>query len=270
MCTNTSGLNWARKTSVGDLDRYIVNGAHDAGKLQDTLDGFINRFVLCPSCKNPETHLSVSVRDGIIHRDCMACGTRSKVDLHHKLSSVILKHPPEKQKKTKKAAVVHENGLDDSNGGDGTSGGDENDDDDLTRRINADVAVLPRAEDGADDVDNWGADTSAAAQSARIQELEGVLKKGLVVTANDDDDDDDDNDAEENPYEQLGVWIEENSDAKDVDIFRKAQSLGIGSKHRTLQVLAQALYDDSILQQIPKRVGLFKKVDHLCACLKIC
>ena len=37
--------------------RYIVNGAHESGKLQDMLDGFIRRFVLCPECENPETEL---------------------------------------------------------------------------------------------------------------------------------------------------------------------------------------------------------------------
>ena len=38
-------------------DRYIVNGAHDCEKLQNLLDGFIKRFVLCPNCDNPETIL---------------------------------------------------------------------------------------------------------------------------------------------------------------------------------------------------------------------
>ncbi len=38
-------------------ERYIVNGSHDPNKLQDLLDGFIRKFVLCPECDNPETHL---------------------------------------------------------------------------------------------------------------------------------------------------------------------------------------------------------------------
>lgn len=38
-------------------ERYIVNGEHDAEKLQTILDGFIAKFVLCPSCRNPETDL---------------------------------------------------------------------------------------------------------------------------------------------------------------------------------------------------------------------
>jgi len=38
-------------------DRYIVNGSHTCDKLQDLLDGFIHKFVLCPECDNPETNL---------------------------------------------------------------------------------------------------------------------------------------------------------------------------------------------------------------------
>ena len=38
-------------------DRYIVNGSHEANKLQDMLDGFIKKFVLCTECENPETDL---------------------------------------------------------------------------------------------------------------------------------------------------------------------------------------------------------------------
>ena len=38
-------------------ERYIVNGSHDAEKLQEILDGFIEKFVLCPDCDNPETVL---------------------------------------------------------------------------------------------------------------------------------------------------------------------------------------------------------------------
>ena len=37
--------------------RYIVNGAHEGPRLQDMLDVFIKKFVLCPECDNPETEL---------------------------------------------------------------------------------------------------------------------------------------------------------------------------------------------------------------------
>ena len=34
-----------------------MNGAHDGDKLQEILDDFIQKFVLCPECENPETVL---------------------------------------------------------------------------------------------------------------------------------------------------------------------------------------------------------------------
>lgn len=47
-------------------ERFIVNGSHDASKLQDLLDGFIRKYVLCPACDNPETDLTISAKKGTI------------------------------------------------------------------------------------------------------------------------------------------------------------------------------------------------------------
>jgi len=74
-------------------DRYIVNGEHDANKLQDILDGFIKKFVLCPACDNPETTLTLSKRQSI-HGKCKACGNSFIIDPKQKLSTFILKNPP--------------------------------------------------------------------------------------------------------------------------------------------------------------------------------
>lgn len=73
-------------------ERYIVNGEHDANKLQDILDGFIKKFVLCKSCENPETQLFV--RKNCIKSKCKACGCSFDIDLKHKLSTYIIKNPP--------------------------------------------------------------------------------------------------------------------------------------------------------------------------------
>lgn len=52
-------------------ERYIVNGEHDAAKLQDILDGFIKKFVLCAACENPETTLvCIAKIFFIIHGGC--------------------------------------------------------------------------------------------------------------------------------------------------------------------------------------------------------
>ncbi|QSS64017.1 eukaryotic translation initiation factor 5 [Histoplasma capsulatum] len=105
-------------------DRWIINGAHDASKLQDYLDGFIVKFVLCKKCKNPETE--VVVKEPRIILDCKACGERSDVDLRQKLSSFILKNQPKKGKKdksTKKSRRERNKGK-----GDGETNGEANGD----------------------------------------------------------------------------------------------------------------------------------------------
>uniref|UniRef100_A0A8R1HY20 Eukaryotic translation initiation factor 5 n=1 Tax=Caenorhabditis japonica TaxID=281687 RepID=A0A8R1HY20_CAEJA len=73
-------------------ERYIVNGEHDANKLQDILDGFIKKFVLCKSCENPETQLFV--RKNGIKSKCKACGGSFDIDNKHKLATYIVKNPP--------------------------------------------------------------------------------------------------------------------------------------------------------------------------------
>lgn len=75
-------------------DRYIVNGSHEASKLQSLLDGFIKKFVLCPECENPETDLFPNERKGIIKQTCKACGYQGMVDMRHRLTTFILKNPP--------------------------------------------------------------------------------------------------------------------------------------------------------------------------------
>lgn len=67
-------------------ERFIVNGSHDADKLQDLLDGFIRKFVLCPECDNPETDLKVSSKKGTISQGCKACGFHGPLEVNHKVS----------------------------------------------------------------------------------------------------------------------------------------------------------------------------------------
>jgi translation initiation factor 5 len=254
-------------------DRWIINGAHEASKLQDYLDGFINRFVLCKKCKNPET--DVVIKDGRILLDCKACGVRSDVDLRLKLSGFILKNQPKKQKKDKAAKRAaknaKENGDAEKNGhaspGDSHSedGSNENDgaieagsDDELTRG----AQDLDQPEEVKED--EWTVDMSAEAVKARQNDLPDDLKNKLLLV---DEDDEDGESGGNSVYDQLGSWIiaqaEEKggvSNVEDIDIYMKAKELGIETKHRTLGVLAQTLFDKDITSQIPKRASMLKNV----------
>ncbi|KAE9413275.1 hypothetical protein Angca_007839 [Angiostrongylus cantonensis] len=114
-------------------ERYIVNGEHDAAKLQDILDGFIRKFVLCPACENPETALSV--RRNQIHSKCKACGHAFIIDSRHKLSTYILKNPPKievdlaKEKQQNGNGYVKEDDVGLDVNGDKNSSNDDDDDD---------------------------------------------------------------------------------------------------------------------------------------------
>jgi len=79
-------------------NRYIVNGKHSEEDLSALLDGFIDKYVLCKSCGNPETILSVSKDGSTLRLKCKACGGITKVDALDKLGKYISKNPPPKQK----------------------------------------------------------------------------------------------------------------------------------------------------------------------------
>lgn len=75
-------------------DIYVVNGSHDADRLLSLLYGFIQKFVLCTKCKNPETSLIVDKQT--IRQKCIACGHETTIPKTiHKLTTYIINHPPD-------------------------------------------------------------------------------------------------------------------------------------------------------------------------------
>ncbi|KAI0883389.1 domain found in IF2B/IF5-domain-containing protein [Annulohypoxylon maeteangense] len=266
-------------------DRWIINGAHEASKLQDHLDGFINKFVLCKKCKNPET--DVVIKDGHIVLDCKACGQRTDVDLRLKLSGFILKNQPKKggkkdkaerkaARKAKQQALQNGNkengqgsgGENSENGSNRTS--DKNDDDDdpgsddeFTRKINAAAQVIDAPAEVKDD--DWAVDMSEKAVKARQSQLPSEFRQKLVLGA--DEDDEDGEGGGHTVYDTLGDWIQEEAaktgsinKVDDIQIYVKAKELGIETKHKTVLVLVQTLFDENIITQISKRAAMLKQM----------
>ncbi|EED84783.1 eukaryotic translation initiation factor 5 [Postia placenta Mad-698-R] len=259
--TKFFGCELGAQTSFDEKnDRYIVNGAHDATKLRELLDGFIEKFVLCKSCKNPETDLIITKNDDII-RDCKACGERTAVDMRHKLTTFIVKNPPKNPKRIKASrkgtadgspspANGHENGHSTP---EVDAGGES--DDELTRRIKAEAAEL-NTDAVAITKEDWSVDTSEEAVKARVKAV-GASLAAVSLSAGGDEDSDDDFDS---PYAQLGRWVEDSESLGPVEVYKKAEDLGIAKKHKTVQVLAQVLFSDDILAELPKYAPLFKKM----------
>ncbi|KAK3494972.1 eukaryotic translation initiation factor 5 [Neurospora hispaniola] len=222
-------------------DRWIINGSHEAAKLQDLLDGFIAKFVLCKKCKNPET--VVQIKDEKITLDCKACGQRSKVEPQLKLTSFILKNA---------SPAIEDKNIEYAS-----------DDDELTRKIKSEAQSLQLDKREAPKEEEWAVDMSEEAVRARQQNLPGEFKQKLVLNGEEDEEEEGGNTV----YDQLGTWIEDEAKAKgginnvdDVEIYLKAKELGIDAKHRTVQVLVQCLFDENIVAQIPKRAPMLKRL----------
>lgn len=251
----------AQATFNDETERYIVNGAHDASRLRDLLDTFIDKFVLCPACKNPETELIIT-KDEHILRDCKACGQRGNLDMKHKLTTFILKNPPKSAtkgagKKGKKATAGADSLPSGGAGSDGES------DDELTKKIEAGAAQVLSTEEAAalimarENDNDWSIDTSKEAVAARISELDSKLQSSLIL-------DDEDEDSMGGQYDVFGEWVRENKDTvTDGEIYKKAEELGLAKKHKVLIVLVQALFTENIVKEIPSHVGLFTKVRRL-------
>lgn len=264
--TKFFGCELGAQTSFDEKnERYIVNGAHDADRLRELLDAFIDKFVLCRSCKNPETDLIIikQGRNEDIIRDCKACGERTGIDMRHKLVPYILKNPPVKVKKGKKKDVAGADaavGGGEANGGSGEEQNDGNESDDyLTKKIKAEAAELNDKPTLADE--DWSADTSPEAVKARIKALEGSM--AAAVLGGDDDGSDDDVNS---PYTILGKWIDEEREevndpkAFSIAIFKKAEELGIAKKHKTVTVIAQALFSEDMVTEVTQYGALLQKV----------
>jgi len=227
-------------------ERYIVNGCHDGNKLQDMLDGFIKKFVLCEKCENPET--VIKVKKNMIGASCKACGHMYVMDMRHKLSTFIVKNPPTKEidaqgssvtdRKDRKKEKKDKNGKKDGSD-DNANGDDDYDDDDA----------------------DWGEDVSEEAVRQRMEALSGGLG-GLVI----------DNDLEKSEEDRINIFykfvvnkknagpIHGGSAAKEV--IAEADRLEVRNKAPI--VLCELLFNDKIMKekQIDKYANLFLRFCH--------
>lgn len=235
-------------------DRYIVNGAHDASKLQEMLDGFIRKFVLCPNCDNPETVLQVREKKGVIGQSCKACGHQGMLDMRHKLTTFILKNPPDadpmtggksiSKSKSKKGKKGKANG--DDKGSDHSEDGD-----DQLEGWSTDAPAKTELDE------DWSVDVSEEAVQRRQAELtDGV--KGLTIN-------DDLEKAEKDRLEIFYRYVLERRDAgklsgQEKSLVAEAERLDV--KDKAPLVLSELLFNDSIVNQISQHRVLLLRFSH--------
>lgn len=231
-------------------ERFIVNGSHDAVKLQDLLDGFIRKFVLCPECENPETDLIVSTKKNTVSQGCKACGYHGLLISNHKLMTFILKNPPNLNPATQGSSLTEGKRNKRSKKTNG-EGGQENADESGLDNSNLDASqTLDNNGEGADEDDKgWTVDVSEEAVRARMQDLTDGAKN---MTISDD--------LEKTEKERMDIFyvlvkkkldagvLEKTEDQKE--LLAEAERLEI--KTKAPLVLMELLFDQNALQQAKK------------------
>uniref|UniRef100_A0A0K8SM34 Eukaryotic translation initiation factor 5 n=1 Tax=Lygus hesperus TaxID=30085 RepID=A0A0K8SM34_LYGHE len=244
-------------------DRFIVNGSHEASKLQDLLDGFIRKFVLCPECDNPETDLIVNSKKETISQGCKACGFHGLLQFNHKLNTYIIKNPPNLNPGTQGASLTE--GKRSKRKGNKQNGDATNGDRSGSPKSEEEPEIIvalgkksSKKDDDDDEVD-WAVDTSEEAVRARLQDLTDGAKH-LTLT----------DDLEKTEKERMDIFygfVKHRKDTGDLsniatakEILSEAERLEIKSKAPL--VLAELLFDDKIHVQTKRFRGLLLRFTH--------
>ncbi|XP_076656454.1 eukaryotic translation initiation factor 5 [Halictus rubicundus] len=246
-------------------ERFIVNGSHDAIKLQDLLDGFIRKYVLCPACDNPETELVVSAKKSTISQGCKACGHHGLLESNHKLNTYILKNPPslnpavqgssltegKRGKRSKRANGDTTTTTTATANGD-RSGSPEND----TSAKDIVVEVPEKIPDEDVDDVNWAVDVSEEAVRARLQDLTDGAK-GMTIS----------DDLEKTEKERMDMFyklVKCRRDAGQLDNHKEliAEAERLEIKIKAPLILAELLFDQNIAAQAKKYRVLLLRFTH--------
>lgn len=239
-------------------ERFIVNGSHDANKLQDLLDGFIRKFVLCPECDNPETELLVSSKKGTISQGCKACGFHGPLEVNHKVNTFIIKNPPNVNPASQGASLT-EGKRNKRSKKAGENGDDSTANDADTTTSAADETIDSQAGVNDDEGVNWTLDTSEEAVRARMQDLTDGAKN---MTVSDDFD--------KTEKERLDIFYELVKKKRDLgvldnvqtqkDIATEASRLDVQAKAPL--ILAELLFTTNIVQEVRKHRNLLLRFTH--------
>lgn len=248
-------------------DRYIVNGKHDQSKLAQVLDTFIDRFVLCSNCRNPETKMLL--RGGMIELKCAACGARSPVDMRHKLTTFIQKNPPtdgagadeptkrEKKSKSTKQRKPKKNESDEEKDQDEDGEGEEDEDpkqDWEEDEKKQEQPKTPKKKDAEEVV--WFTDTSKeAAEQRRRQMLDdtsALAAKLLGATKE-----------REDPVDKIRKFASSGNPTADqilTEIFKVRDEEKMNSE-QVAKLAFEALFGKDILKQLkPPKTDVLTKL----------
>jgi len=248
----------AQTTIDHKTDKYIVNGSHTADKMQDILDGFIQKFVLCPKCENPETTLTVHKQS--ISQRCMACGERGLLKIVHRLTQFIYKNPPNSN--------LTENGAGrkDAKKNKGKKGNKKDSDSEDEKGSNNDSIIAQNYQDAdrngdqdspppvAEDSDDeeWAEETQETA------EIEPQLSS-MTLSSNTSER------SHEEKLEMFYNFVENKKQGGNIasehkELYGEAEKLDIVDK--AVSVLTEVLLGENILRELPAYRNIFLRFCH--------
>ena len=184
-------------------------------------------------------------KEGIILKDCKACGAKLPADMAHKLVTFILRDLNESSRKSKKDKKNKKDQTDSP-----AEPAEDDNEDELTKRINSEAALIPTVEDGEED-DDFLEDTSPEAVARRQQEL--AANAGAISKLLEDGD-------EDHPREVFARYVTENAlKVPHSQILAKANELDV-RMDKACVVMVQVLFNEKILteKQVAKYAPLFR------------
>lgn len=237
-CELGAQTQWDQKN-----ERYIVNGEHDQGKLQDILDGFIRKFVLCPACDNPET--SLVVKRNQIHQSCKACGHANMIPLKHKLTTFIVKNPPPIDEADSAAGSKRKSKKSREGGGGSPSNDNENE-------VGMDFDTPLNMNGKHSSGDNSGDDGDYEPEDAPETDREQLTGAMAALAMNEDLDK-----PIEDRLDMFYNWLGKQKKAGPLNasvVVAEADRLDI--KDKAVLLLCRSLFDAEVLQQIKDNQAL--------------
>lgn len=75
-------------TQISDRNKFMLNGLFESQRLQTLIFDYIDLFVLCETCRNPET--KYVMEDSVLKKKCNSCGSVNN-QAQHKLNKTIIK-----------------------------------------------------------------------------------------------------------------------------------------------------------------------------------
>jgi translation initiation factor 5 len=73
---------------IKEETRFIINGSHSEDKINNSIDKYIDKFVLCGKCYKPDTRYSIESKQ--LFLKCSGCGEKKIIS--HDFTRTIMKN----------------------------------------------------------------------------------------------------------------------------------------------------------------------------------